>query len=117
MKTRIMYIEYKGDGLRDTAWIGRVTFSKTGKTVYYRNLELQTLSGQGCKANYFDVKTGERYWISGCKKKGGDTLCPGKIVVDDDVREEYWLKIRNQPERVDEKSFRSEGKYSKRQPK
>ena len=102
-----MYVEYKGDGLAGTAWIGRVTYSKTGKTVYYRGRSLQTLSGRGYKANYFDVETGERYWISGPRKDGQDTLYPGVVQVDEDVREEYWLQIRNRPDLVNERSFRS----------
>ena len=117
MQPRIMYIEYKGSGLAGTARIGRVTFSQTGKTVYYRSKQLQTLSGHGYKANYFDVETGEHYWISGCKKRGDDTLYPGVIEVDEDVREQYWLSIRNQPERAKEAKFRSEGKYAKRRPR
>jgi len=116
MKSRIMYIEYKGDGLTGTARIGRVTFSQTGKTIYYGKKAFQSLKGD-YKRNYFNVKTGVSYWISGCKKTGQDTLYPGIIDIDDDVREEYWLKIRQLPERVKEKSFRSEGKYSKRKPK
>ena len=115
-KSRIMYIEYKGDGLAGTAWIGRVTYSQTGKTLYYRKKAFQSLKGD-YKANYFEVVTGERYWISGCKKEGHDTLYPRIIEVDEDVREEYWLKIRNRPEFLKLKSFRSEGKYSKRRPK
>ena len=117
MKTQIMYIEYKGDGLAGRARIGRVSFSDSGKTIYYRGQSFQSLKGQGYKANYFDLKTGARYWISGCKKAGGDTLYPGTIEVDEDAREEYWLTIRKLPERVHETSFRSEGKYSKRKPK
>jgi len=112
-----MYIEYKGGGLTGDARIGRVTFSKTGKTIHYANKTFQSLSGQGYKANYFDTQTGEHYWISGCKKNGDDTLYPGIIEIDDDVREEYWLQIRNLPENVHLSSFRSEGKYSKREPK
>jgi hypothetical protein len=115
-KSRIMYIEYKGDGIAGTARIGRVTYSQTGKSLYYRKQAFQSLKGD-YKANYFDVATGERYWISGCKKEGHDTLYPGMIEVDEDVREEYWLEIRNEPECVKLKSFRSEGKYSKRRPK
>jgi hypothetical protein len=117
MKPKIMYIEYKGDGLACPARIGRVTFSKTGKTIYYSGKRFQSLSGQGYKANYFDEETGEYYWISGCKKKGNDTLYPGIVEIDEDVREEYWLRIRNLPDCVHLSSFRSEGKYSKRQPK
>jgi hypothetical protein len=73
MKSRIMYIEYKGDGLAGSARIGRVEFSKTGTSIYYAGRTLQKLKG-GYKANHFDVDTGERYWVSGCKKEGGDTL-------------------------------------------
>lgn len=111
-----MYIEYKGAGLAGSAWIGRVSFSQTGKTVYYRDLVLQS-SKSGYKWNHFDVETGERYWISGCKKKGDDTLYPGIIEIDEDVREEYWLKIRNKPECVKLTKIRSEGKHSKRRPR
>ncbi len=42
-RSRIMYIEYKGDGLTGPARIGRVTFSKTGGTVYYRDKAFQSL--------------------------------------------------------------------------
>ena len=115
MKSRIMYIEYKGGKLTGSARIGRVTFSKTGRTLRYKDKKFRPI--QGYKANYMDVQTGEEYWISGCKKLGNDTLYPGIIKVDDDVREEYWVKTRNLPDCVHLKSFRSEGKYSKRKPK
>jgi hypothetical protein len=59
------------------------------------------------------LATGDDYWISGCKIAGDDTLYPGIVEIDEDVREEYWLKIRNRPDRVNERSFRSEGKYRK----
>jgi hypothetical protein len=117
MKSRIMYIEYKGDALAGTARIGRVQFSKTGKTIYYQDRSLQSLKGYGYKANYFDVETGEHFWISGCKQKGDDTLYPDIIEIDDDVREEYWREIRKLPERANQSSLRSDGKYSKRRPK
>ncbi len=117
MKPLIMYIEYKGDGITGSARIGRVTFSKTDKTIYYKDKSFQSLSGQGYKANYFDAETGENYWISGCKVIGDDSLYPGIIEIDDDVRVEYWLQIRNLPDCVQKTSFRSEGKYSKRKPK
>jgi hypothetical protein len=35
MRPRIMYIEDKSNGLEGPGRIGRVTFSKTGKSVYY----------------------------------------------------------------------------------
>jgi hypothetical protein len=101
MKSRIMYIEYKGDGLAGAARIGRVTFSKTGRTIYYQGRSYQSLKGAGFKSNYYDVETGEHYWISGPKRDGGDALYGGStlIEIDEDVREEYWRDIRGQPER------------------
>jgi hypothetical protein len=110
-----VYIEEK-PSLAGHARIGRVTFSASHKTVYYKGRRLQSLNGSGYKANYFNVDTGLEYWISGCKKNGNDTLYPGIIEIDDDAREEYWTQIRNMPENVNVTSFRSEGKYSKRRP-
>lgn len=99
MRTRIMYIECKEENLTGVARIGRVTFSKTGKSVHYNGKTFQTLSGRGFKANYFDIETGEYYWISGCKKDGSDRLYGERlpIYIDDDIREEYWTDIRNLP--------------------
>lgn len=67
---RIMYIECKGEGLQGPARIGRVTFSRTGATLYYRGKEFGRLGGRGYKANYVDVETGEHYWISGPRRDG-----------------------------------------------
>jgi len=101
---RIMYIECKAGSLIGNGRIGRVTFSKTGSTIYYRGQTFQSLKGAGFKANYFCVETGEDYWISGPKRRGGDTLYRSNvpIEIDADVREEYWTNIRQQPERVHE---------------
>jgi hypothetical protein len=106
-----MYIERKDDGLTGPARIGRVTFSKTGKSIYYRGRLLQSLKGAGFKANYFDAETGEEYWISGCKKRGGDTLYGGIVEIDEDVREEYWKKIRKQPDQSQANQSKDLGKY------
>jgi hypothetical protein len=101
---RIMYIERKGGDLTGAARIGRVTFSKTGSTLYYGGQTFQSLKGAGFKSNYYCVETGEDYWISGPKRRGGDALYGGSrpIEIDDDVREEYWREIRGEPERVRE---------------
>ncbi len=96
MKSRIMYIEDKSGGLTGPARSGRVTFSKTGKTIYYRGRTFQSLKGRGFKANFYDVDTGAEFWISGPHKDGADTLYGGAqpVEVDEDVREEYWRDIR-----------------------
>src|SRR4051812_11425863 len=113
MRPHIMYIECKSDGLSGRARIGRVSFSKTGKTLYYGGREFESLRERGFKANYFDVDSGEEYWISGCKKRGGDRLYAGLIEIDDDVREEYWSEIRGQPECKDQKVIRCRGKHGR----
>lgn len=98
---RIMYIECKGDGLTGPARIGRVRFSKTGKTIYYRGRTFQSLKGDGFKANYYDVETGEEYWISGPRKDGRDRLYGERqpVEIDTNVRDEYWVTIRNRPDK------------------
>ncbi len=111
MKSRIMYIEYKGNDISGPARIGRVTFSKSGQSLYYKGRRFHTLSGNGFKANYFDWETEEHYWISGCKKRGGDRLYSGTIEIDEDAREEYWTEIRNLPAQKHQKVIRCAGKH------
>ena len=105
MKSRIMYIEYKGKGLTGEARIGRVTFSKSGKSVYYNGKIFQSLDGTGFKANYFDTDNGDHYWISGCKRDGTDRLYGERlpVFIDEDVRVEYWSQIRKLPSLVNTK--------------
>lgn len=112
---RIMYIENKGGGfvdflgvaqissgagLQGAARIGRVTFTRTGATLYYGNKSFQKLKGSGFKANYFDLETGEHYWISGPRRDGTDRLYKSDwpVEIDEDVRDEYWTQIRKKPE-------------------
>lgn len=116
MQPRIMYIE-PGGGLAGAGGrIGRVTFSKTGKTLYYGGQSFQTLDGAGYKENYYDIDSGEWYWISGPRRDGNDALYPMVVEIDEDVREEYWLQIRECPDRKETTSFKSPGKYSRRKP-
>jgi hypothetical protein len=117
IKPRIMYIECKGGrmveiygqlfpagegNLTGPARIGRVTFNRTGKTLFYDGKSFHRC--EGFKSNYVCVETGEHYWISGPKKRGGDALYATNVTtrIDDDVREEYWTAIRNCPDKVKE---------------
>lgn len=102
MKSRIMYIEYKGESMAVEARIGRVSFSKSGKSVHYNGKTFQSLDGTGFKANYFDTENGDHYWISGCKRHGSDRLYGERlpIIIDEDVRVEYWTQIRKLPSMV-----------------
>jgi hypothetical protein len=58
MKTRIMHIERKGNEISGPARIGRMTFSKSSKSLYYKGRRFHTLAGSRFKSNYFDAETG-----------------------------------------------------------
>lgn len=116
VKSRIMYIEPGGGLAGEGGRIGRVIFSKSGRTLRYGSRSFQSLDGRGYKENYHDVESGERYWISGPRRDGNDALYPMTIQIDDDVREDYWCEIRKQPDQKHITSYRSPGKYSRRRP-
>ena len=70
MSSDIKYIElktgYSDDG---PAWIAKVEFSKSGKSIYFNNMLLKSLKGTGIGANYYDIETSEEYWVSGVKQQ------------------------------------------------
>ena len=105
-RPRIMYMERKAGSLIGQARIGRVTFNRTGRTIFYYDRVFRRIIGGGFKSNYFEEATGEDYWICGCKRRGGDQLYATNLPVeiDDDVRVEYWRDIRGAPERANEKT-------------
>jgi len=100
-RTRIMYIESKAEGLNGPARIGRVTFNRTGRTLYYKSQSFHRI--QGFKANYRETGTGDEYWISGPRCDGLDRLY-GKsalvVEIDEDAREEYWTEIRKKSDLI-----------------
>jgi hypothetical protein len=63
----LRYIELK-TGYNDNgpAWIGWVKLSRSGRTVYFNGKAFQRAE----RGLHFDVETGDRYWISGVKKRG-----------------------------------------------
>lgn len=95
-RSRLMYIEDKSMGLEGEASIGRVYFSKSGKTLYYRGHKFRSLKGSGFKANYYEVESGNHYWISGPKKDRNDRLYGGGrgVKIDEDVTNEYAEYLR-----------------------
>ena len=108
MKTRILYIEHKPGGDDGGARIGRITLSKTGRSIWYRGKNL--LKAKGIFGNYIHAETRDEYWVSGCKRNGEDRLFSGVVEIDDDVREEYWTSIRRMPAERLKKRFTSPGK-------
>ncbi len=72
---RIMYVELKKDFNDDgPAWIGRVRFSKTARTAYYRGSNLCRHNGMA--GNYIDVATLEELLGLG-RKEGPDKTAIG----------------------------------------
>ena len=89
---RVMYIENKdGDIGGVAARIGWVTFSKSGRSVYYRGKTLKRATGGGILGNHFDEETGEEYWVSGIKKRGSNSHWAESvsIAIDADAADEY----------------------------
>jgi len=90
LRRRLMYVENKsGDIDGVAARIGWVTFSKSGRSVYYRGRELTRAKGIG--GNHIDVATGDIYWVSGIKVRGSNTHWAEatEFRVDEDARREY----------------------------
>src|SRR5262245_37258654 len=108
---RVMWIEYKGEGLVGPARIGWVHVRDKGKRLDYRSQAFRSQRGRGFKSNYYDMETGEAYWISGCRKDGRDALYGTEVEIDEDALEEYWVNIRRQPANVQIRRFRAPGKH------
>jgi hypothetical protein len=106
-----MWIEHKGDSLIGPARIGWAKISQHGKRIEYGGKIFRSLHGRGFKTNYYDLETGEHYWISGCHKDGRDALYGTTVVIDEDALEEYWLNIREMPENLKLRKFRAGSKY------
>jgi hypothetical protein len=96
----LRYIELKsGYGDNGPAWIGYVTSSKTGRTLYFNERGLLKLKGQrraDSGGNYVDVETGEGFWVSGVKKNGEDRhwAGSGKVLVEAAALTEYLKTVR-----------------------
>src|SRR5262245_36381743 len=93
----LRYIELK-TGYVDNgpAWIGRVTLSRTRQTVYFNGRALRRATGGGLDGgNYYDVETGEMFWVSGVKKNGRDRhwAGSGKVLVEAAAVSEYLALI------------------------
>ena len=104
MRTEIRYIELKS-GYCDNgpAWIGKVAFSGSGRTMFFMDKAFQKKRGYpGC---FFDVETGETYWITGLKKRGTNRHWAGGGVIQlDRTLVDYYLKQTGQAQ-IDKKQI------------
>lgn len=92
MNRELVYVELKtGQSDKGPAWIGFAKRSKSGKTVYFNDRAFQSCKGRGIGANYFDLESGEQYWISGVKRDLSDRHWAGSgaIMIDRNALAEY----------------------------
>jgi len=93
VQKRVMYVELKTGLNHDgPAWIGRVRFSNTGRTLYYRGRRLRSLKGgSGMTANHVHIDTREEFWVSAVKNDRHDRHWAGHgpVEIDDDAVDEY----------------------------
>lgn len=93
----LRYIELKsGFGDSGPAWIGRVTLSRSKATVYFNGRALKRAKGGGVSGNYYDIESGEEYWVSGVKRNGQDRhwAGSGRVLVEASAVHEY-LALRS----------------------
>lgn len=94
-----MYVQLKTgyDTDRGPSWIAWVNFSKTWRTAYLHGRTLRRQSGL-TDANFYDLDTGEEFWLSGPKRDRTDgryTHTPPEI--EDHARAPYERFLRGAP--------------------
>ena len=64
--------------------------SRSGRTVYFNGKAFKRAT-RSASGNYDDLETGDKYWISGVKKRGGDRhwAGSGKITIEASAVDEY----------------------------
>ena len=111
MTRRIMYIERKEQAREGRGRIGWVEQSSSCRVYRYAGMVLhKSIRGQ---YNCFDAGSGELWLITDPKANGRDKLHGGYVDIDADAREEYWLRIRNQPDSVALESFLADPRVTK----
>jgi len=95
----ILYVElktgYHGNG---PAWIGRARCSKSGKSLYFDGKILKGVKNPAVpgnsSGNYYDIVSGNKYWVSGAKKGREDRLgsASGNVFVDRAVLKDYLAR-------------------------
>jgi hypothetical protein len=92
----IKYVELKtGFSHSGPAWIGLVSYSKSGRTLYFNGKALQSLKGTGITANYFDIESDDEYWVSGVKKNLQDRhrFGGGIVQVEKRIKDDYMKLV------------------------
>ncbi|MEI6807621.1 MAG: hypothetical protein WCN95_02780 [bacterium] len=91
----ILYVELKtGHKNNGPAWIGRARYSKSGRSIYFDGKVFKSAKSETAAGNYYEIRTGNEYWISAAKKNRQDRHWEGsgKISVDRAVLKDYLAK-------------------------
>ena len=95
-KMVLKYVELK-TGYNDNgpAWITRVKMSRSGQSIYFGRKALKRTHGGGIAGNYWDIETGDEYWVSGVKKRGLNRhwAGSGKVAIEVGAVDEYLQLI------------------------
>lgn len=91
----LWYIELK-TGFNDNgpAWIARAKTSKSGQTIYFNGRALKR-GARGAPGNFYDIETGEIYWVSGVKRDGSDRhwAGSGRVSIEASAVPEYLALV------------------------
>lgn len=86
-----MFVQLKtGHGIdKGPCWISMVRFNRSWRTAYWHGRTLRRRPGMS-DANFYDLTTGELYWVSGPHRDRADTRYSNVTpTVDDDARDVY----------------------------
>lgn len=88
---RVMFVQLKTgyDTDRGPAWISVVSFNRSWKTARWHGKTLQRWPAM-IDANFYDVETKEKYWVSGPHRDGRDVRYSSVVpTVEDDALGAY----------------------------
>lgn len=108
--TEVMYVDLQNG---QVPRVMRVALSKSGRSVYVDGRRFLRTGG-GYKYNFVATDDRSSAWISRPRRDGLDALYPQVVMVDEDVRDEYWSAICGRPEHAGQAEFKRPGKYTKR---
>jgi hypothetical protein len=100
---RILYVQLKSgfDGDRGPAWITWAEFSRSWRSLRFHGRRLRRVAGTAhanADSNFYDIETGDRYWVSGPKRDRTDgRYSAQQPVVDDDARDAYEAFLSGAP--------------------
>jgi hypothetical protein len=103
MPERIMYLQLKTGHNTDRgpAWSARVRFTRIWRTAYVHGRTLARVTGTAganFDSNFYDVDTGEEFWMSGPKRDRTDgRYSRQQPQVDDDARDAYEAFVTGSP--------------------